>query len=241
MEALISKNFLLSVKFSSLLVFMLVCAGCGGDEDQSPKNPKVEEKSVKDIAGSSYKTVVIGGQEWMAENLRTTKYNDGTDIPNVMDTTEWSNLNGDAYSWLLNDYDMYGTVYGALYNWYAINTGKLCPSGWHLPSDEEWKTLTDFLGGATVAGNKLKELGIIAWDNPFSGGTNETGFSALPGGFRNSTDGKFGGLKSYGCWWSSTESSENGAWGRYVTYNQASVFRAQYHKRTGFCVRCLKD
>ena len=121
---------------------------------------------VQDIDGNNYLTVTIGTQIWMAENLRTTKYNDGTAIPLVTDNTTWANLTTPAYCWYNNDAKTNGSTYGALYNWYSVNTKKLCPTGWHVPNDTEWTTLTTYLGGTAVAGGKLKETGTAHWYSP---------------------------------------------------------------------------
>jgi uncharacterized protein (TIGR02145 family) len=139
--------------------------------------------TVTDIDGNAYNIVTIGGQAWMKENLKVTKYKDGTTIPLVTATGAWVALTTPGYSFYNNS--VTGGVYGALYNWYTVNTGKLCPTGWHVPSTTEWTTLETFLGGASVAGGKLKETGTSKWFSPNTGATNETGFTALPGGARN--------------------------------------------------------
>jgi uncharacterized protein (TIGR02145 family) len=177
----------------------------------------------------------------MAENLRTTKYNDGTSITNVTSTSEWQNLTTEAYCNYKNttNNDTIAT-YGRLYNWYAVNTGKLAPEGWHVPTDAEWSTLTGYLGGESVAGGKLKETGTTHWGSPNTGATNETGFTALPGGHRlfNSA---FEYLGYYGYWWSSTEVGSNTAYYRLVSYEYSSVNSLGYSKLLGFSVRCVKD
>ncbi|MBI5010148.1 MAG: fibrobacter succinogenes major paralogous domain-containing protein, partial [Bacteroidia bacterium] len=137
---------------------------------------------VSDIDGNVYQTVTIGTQVWMKENLKTTKLNDGIALPNVIDNAAWAALTTTGYCWYNNDATTYKSTYGALYNWYAVNTGKLCPIGWHVPSDDEWTLLTTFRGGYSVAGGKLKETGTLHWTSPNTGATNETGFTALPGG-----------------------------------------------------------
>lgn len=139
---------------------------------------------VKDIEGNIYNTITIGSQTWFSENLTTTKYNDGTSIPIVEDQTAWNNLTTPAYCWYNNDQVTYGK-YGALYNWYAVNTDKLCPSGWHVPDNNDWMQLIYYLGGLDVAGAKIKMEGLLFWDSPNLEATNETGFSAIPGGWRS--------------------------------------------------------
>ncbi|HBH49701.1 MAG TPA: hypothetical protein DDX98_13740 [Bacteroidales bacterium] len=205
---------------------------------------------VTDIDGNEYKTVQIGNQIWMAENLKTTKYNDGTEIPLVTENYDWASYNLDTpgYCWYDNDIATYGEKYGALYNWYAVNTGKLCPVGWHVPTDEEWTQLSDYYGGVSNLGGKLKETGTSHWVSPNTGATNETGFTALPGGSRN-ISGNFGSTGYLGIWWSATEHDTyyNAAWSRYVKndeglfYNSRSGNTNHIHKGNGFSVRCVKE
>ena len=196
-------------------------------------------ETVTDIDGNVYNTVTIGTQVWMTSNLKTTKYNDGTVIPLVTNNAEWAALSTPGYSWYNNDEATQKSTYGALYNWYAVNTLKLCPTGWHVPSDAEWTILTTYLG-ASVAGDKLKETGTSHWSSPNSGATNATGFTALPGGGRYN-DGTFGYLGSYGVWWSSTEFDSGYAWPRGMYYYDSSVGRVYGNKEIGFSVRCVKD
>jgi uncharacterized protein (TIGR02145 family) len=178
----------------------------------------------------------------MAENLRTTKYNDGTAIPNVTDGYEWSNLETGAAYCNYNNTTSTDTIatYGRLYNWHAINTGKLAPNGWHVPTDAEWTTLTDYLGGESIAGGKLKETGTTHWYSPNTGATNETGFTALPGGFLYHT-GTFYSIGSSGSWWVATEYGAGFARLRYVTYDGSNVSSGFNNKKIGFCVRCVRD
>jgi uncharacterized protein (TIGR02145 family) len=199
-------------------------------------NPDLSYDSIYDFEGNKYRTIQIGEQTWMAENLRSLKFNDGTDIPFVPDAYKWSILTTPGYTW----YDSDSVGYGALYNWYTVETGILCPAGWHVPADEEWTVLTDYLGGKSDAGGKLKETGTIHWFTPNFEATNESGFTALPAGYR-SYGGYFRGISDSGLWWSSTEWSSSGAWYRAVNYNYASVDRSNSMKSSGGTVRCLKD
>jgi uncharacterized protein (TIGR02145 family) len=194
---------------------------------------------IADIEGSLYKIVTIGTQVWMAENLRTSKYNDGSSIPLIADNTEWSNLHSPGYCWYDNDPDSYKNTYGALYNWYTINTGKLAPKGWHVPTDAEWTTLTTYLGGGSVAGGKLKEVGFIHWSGN-EGATNETGFTALPGGDRDYI-GRYMRIGYYGTWQTSSlyVSGKGLYWMMYN--NQASITQNSSSVQNGYSVRCLKD
>lgn len=197
-----------------------------------------------DIDGNSYTTVRIRRQVWIAENLKTTRLNDGTIIPLVNDSTEWGASSTYACCWAFNDI-YYKKDYGALYNWYAINTGKLCPTGWHVPSDDEWAALISYLGGEYVAGGSLKETGTSHWFSPNDDATNETGFSALPGGYRD-LDGSFSKLGhngNSGFWWTSSDSSviDGFAYGLYFLSSYVSRRGFSYNKKMGFSVRCLKD
>jgi uncharacterized protein (TIGR02145 family) len=202
--------------------------------------PSIVPGTVSDMDGNAYSTVTIGTQVWMGSNLKTTKYNDGTAIPLVTDNTAWTNLATPGYCWYNNDATTYKSTYGALYNWYTVNTGKLCPTGWHVPSDSEWTILTTYLGGESVAGGKLKETGTSHWLSPNTAATNTTGFTALPGSYRD-FGGWFGGGSIDCYWWSSTEYSTDGAWGRGLNNYSSTVVRNYYSKRDGFSVRCLKD
>ena len=195
---------------------------------------------VSDIDGNTYSIVVIGNQIWMAENLKTTKYNDGTDIPLVTDNTEWENLTTPGYCWYNNDEASYKNTYGAIYNWYTVNTGKLCPTDWHLPTDEEWTTLTDYLGGEDIAGGKLKEYGTTHWAAPNTGASNENGFTALPSGYRVSYD-YFYGIGTFGYWWTSTETSFTSSRCMILLYDYSDIISRARDKKNGYSVRCIRD
>ena len=196
---------------------------------------------VQDIDGNNYITVTIGSQIWMAENLRTTKYNDGIAIPLVTDNTTWANLTTPAFCWYNNDAKTNGSTYGALYNWYSVNTKKLCPTGWHVPSDIEWTTLTNYLGGTAVAGGKLKEAGVTHWLSPNLGATNESGFTALPAGNRYPTNGGFVFMGEHGSWWTSTQYSST-VYHRGLMYNYIDVYSNSAGQYTaGYSVRCIKN
>jgi uncharacterized protein (TIGR02145 family) len=197
--------------------------------------------SLKDIDGNVYKTVTIGTQVWMAENLRTTKYNDGTAIPLVTENKAWAALSTPAYCWYKNDARTNKNTFGALYNWYTIYTNKLCPKNWHVSTNEEWVTLTTFLGGDSIAGGKLKEAGAVHWESPNTGATNESGFTALPGGYRYIFGAFYlGGYN--GIWWSATESDASNAWSRFMGYYDSIVASSRnFSKRFGYSVRCLRN
>ncbi len=196
------------------------------------------ELTVKDTDGNKYKTVKIGKQVWLAENLKTTKYCDGTTISYLADTTQL--LDPVPSYFLYNNDSAYKSTYGLLYNWYVVNTGKLCPAGWHVPSHEEWSELATALGGEKVSGGKLKETGTIHWDNPNKGATNETGFTGLPGGYR-SIFGSCEGKGSYGAWWSSTVYGDAGAYIRELSYDTGNLSWNVPAKNCDYPVRCLKN
>ncbi len=199
-----------------------------------------------DADGNFYKTVIIGEQLWMAENLKTTKYSDGTDIPLVISGWKWATLSSPGFCWYDNDRETYGDIYGALYNWFAVNTDLLCPDGWHVPDNEEWDILTDYLGGAEIAGGKLKETGTTHWKSPNTNATNESGFTGRPGGFRiRYWDIKcysiFDQLGMFGYWWSYSEYDNNSSWFRELGYNTGRAEVNHIDKGKGLSVRCIKD
>jgi uncharacterized protein (TIGR02145 family) len=205
---------------------------------------KADKSIVSDIDGNTYKTVQIGTQVWMAENLKTTKYNDGTMIPNITDNTQWENLTTGAWCYYGNN-AVNNAKYGKLYNWYAVSpttTGNknVCPTGWHVPTDAEWTVLTDYLGGESVAGGKLKEVGTTNWNSPNTEVTNTSLFTGLPGGGRN-YNGGCNYVGDFGGWWSSSEDSTDNAWGRFLDSDGGSAGRGNVNKEDGFSVRCLRD
>lgn len=192
--------------------------------------------TVTDNDGNTYKTIRIGGQTWMAENLRTTKLKDGTAIALMTDAVGWTNLTTPGYTWYGGNSD----VYGALYNWHTVKTGKLCPDEWHVPSDSDWTILIDHLGGEDLAGTKLKEAGITHWLSPNPVTANESGFTALPGGFRN-LNGTYSNVRRYGYWWSSTERSASDSWARSLYFGYNNSDRVSSSIKSGFSVRCVKN
>jgi uncharacterized protein (TIGR02145 family) len=204
----------------------------------------VFQNNVSDVDGNTYKTVKIGTQIWMAENLKTSKYNDGTTIPNITDNTQWQNITTGAWAYYNND-AANNAKYGKLYNWYAVSkttngNKNVCPTGWHVPTDAEWYVLTDYLGGQDVAGGKLKEVGTTNWNSPNTESTNTSLFTGLPGGGRD--DGRsYDGIGYVGSWWSSTELDTLNAWGRAIGYYIGIAGRVYNDKEDGFSVRCLRD
>jgi len=185
-------------------------------------------------------TIVIGTQQWQAKNLDVAFYRNGDPIPQVTDPTAWAGLTTGAWCDYNND-PLQGNKYGKLYNWYAVNDPRgLAPQGWHIPSDAEWSTLATTLGGASVAGGKMKEAGTVNWAAPNTGADNSSGFAGLPGGGRG-TSGAFLDVGYGGLWWSSTEPNTPNAWCRLLFYNDGNINRYFNNKRLGFSVRCLRD
>jgi uncharacterized protein (TIGR02145 family) len=213
-----------------LFTITLFCIGLTG----------LQAQTVTDNDGNVYPTITIGAQVWMAENLKTTKYNDGRAVPLVTDDKAWKALTTPAYCWYNNNAKNNKDKYGALYNWYTVKTNKLCPTGWHVPTDAEWTVLTTYLGGEGVAGGKLKEVGTKHWHSPNSDATNSSGFTALPSGVHNS-DGTFGNIGDYGFWWSSIESNTFNAWYWLMYFFTSDTHRESHSKRDGYSVRCIKN
>ena len=188
---------------------------------------------VKDIDGNIYQTVIIGEQEWMAENLRTTHLNDGTIITEIKSNYQWFRNNSPAYCYYDND-TLYGRLHGALYNWYTINTNKLCPVGWHVPNEEDWHVLINFLGGIGTAGRLMKSR--EGWQKA-GNGNNESGFSGLPGGLRYSSS-FFLHNGHYGYWWSYSREKRSAF---YLLYDYPYIFQSSFFPNYGLSVRCVKD
>ena len=215
-----------------------------GTEQSFTTLPENGGGTVTDIDGNVYHVVTIGTQEWLAENLKAVRYDKGDSIPNVPDALEWGDLKKGAYC----NYDknpVSAQTYGRLYNWFAVNSNlNLCPDGWHVPKDTEWQTLIDYLGGEGVAGGKLKATGTLGqgtglWMDPNAGATNESGFSALPGGLRDDL-GNFSLLAENACFWSSTADLAN-AWNRELSFKYVTVERYSRSQNNGYSVRCIKD
>jgi uncharacterized protein (TIGR02145 family) len=227
-------------------------------------NPDLEYGTMTDQEGNSYQTIRIGDQTWMAENLKVTQYADGTPIPLVTDSAAWAELdpNSMAYCWYGNDAAS-KDLYGGLYNWAASSRGAVgsdtlvtgiqgvCPDGWHLPAETEWQELESFLGmsaerveatewrGSNYEGGKLKEVGFSHWEKPNTSATNESGFTALPGGFRGMNGAFYG---HYATYWTATEKSESEqAWYRALNYNKGLIYRHYHFKKLGFSIRCVAD
>jgi len=219
--------------------FLVLAVGC---KKESENNPTV----IKDGDGNIYTAITIGTQVWLKENLQTTKLNDGTPIPLVADKAAWAVCTTPAYC-LYDNILANKTNYGVLYNWYAIGSDKLCPEGWHVPSESELAELFAFLGGKSIAGGKLKTTGTVEsgdglWHQPNTGATNTSGFSALPGGFRNSNGNLFD-LGYSALWWASTEYPPDNAYPFWINNDALTVGDNinGWLKGSGLSVRCLKD
>ncbi|MFW5754653.1 MAG: FISUMP domain-containing protein [Marinilabiliaceae bacterium] len=219
--------------------------GSGGDDNGGDEGDAEYGDGVSDAEGNEYKSVIIGEQEWMAENLKTNKFNDDTDIPYVDDDNDWVNLETPGYTWYEND-ENYSDPYGALYNWYTVETGKLCPDGWRVPTEDDWTELINHLGGVEQAGGKLKDTGTVdggdgLWIDPNEGATNSTGFTGLPGGHRWEDSG-FYDLANQGFWWSSDEGTNSlNAWHFRLHSHFPSVNKQEARKIDGLSVRCIKE
>jgi uncharacterized protein (TIGR02145 family) len=201
---------------------------------------QINAQAVKDADGNSYNVVKIGTQVWMTENLKTTKLNDGTAISLVPDATAWKTSATPCYCWYNNDATVNKDKYGALYNWLTVGTNKICTKGWHVPADAEWTALTTFLGGEKIAGGKLREKGTAHWQSPNTGATNESGFNALPGGYRNNSGG-YANTSFFGFWWSSTEYVQAASYARSLGCEGSTVLKLFSLKKNGYSVRCIMD
>ena len=200
---------------------------------------------IKDIDGNTYKTVTIGTQTWMAENLKTSKYNDGSIIYQIKNIEDWDPIwNTDSAAWVYYNHDeSYNVKYGKLYNWYSINQStngykNICPNGWHIPSDYEWNILIETLGGISIAGGKMKELGEESWNSIDEETTNTSLFTGLAGG---AAEGDMSDFGYSGYWWSSTEDNKDCGWSRELNYNKNYIKRPCAEKKACLSVRCVKD
>ena len=210
--------------------------------------------TVTDIDGNVYQTVQIGDQLWMAENLKTTHYNDGSEIPNIINNDDWSGLSTGAYG----DYDNNPTnseTYGRLYNWYTVDDSRgICPDGYHIPSDDEYKQLELYLGMSESESNHIGWRGTNEgsqlaghadlWNNGDLENNSEfgtSGFSAFPAGYRTDTFGNYTGMGNWGYFWSSSENINNYSWYRILNYNYSNVFRYSDYKQRGMSIRCVAD
>lgn len=202
--------------------------------------PVLAREEIIDIDSNVYHSVKIGRQNWLRENLKTTRFRNGDPIPNIGDPAEWRKLSKAAYCNYDNDV-VFAITYGRLYNWFAaVDSRNICPKGWHVPSEPEWFELTAWLGGVAVAGGKLKEEGTGHWSAPNTGATNESDFTALPGGYRGNK-GAFQILDDFCFFWTSSDYDQSSAWSLFLQNNSEEITRIENLKTFGFSVRCVQD
>jgi uncharacterized protein (TIGR02145 family) len=227
------KKFIWIFQFLIIAFLLIVPRGCKKDNNDG--------FGIVEYNGVDYKTVTIGTQVWMAENLKTTKYSDGSDIPYITVDTIWSAQTKGAFCWEIND-EYFIDIYGGYYNFYAVTDERnLCPDGWHIPSDSEWTILENYLGGSLIAGGKMKANDLSVWLETNAGDSNSSGFTAMPGGSRFE-DGGFGGFLLHADYWTATEYHDTTmAWVRELYGRSATLLVGVADKREGNSVRCVKD
>ena len=241
------KTILTNRKFNWVFVLLIfaVVAGC------TAVNPPEFGGTVKDIDGNEYHTVTIGNQTWMIENLKATHFADSTSIPLTADSAVWRNLKTPGYCWYNNDSTQFKSTYGALYNWYAVSSGKLAPRGWHVPTEAEWATLESNVTQYLYTSGSLSKIlaAKTNWISSTAAGAignvltlnNSSGFNALPGGLRENNKGTFHAMDSTGAWWTSTNKSDTTSLSMTMRCDFNSVDRINKHKWKGLSVRCIKD
>ncbi len=214
-----------------IIIAVFVATGCSKSDDGTG--------DISDFEGNTYKTVRIGEQVWMAENLRSTVLNDGTPLKLVTDSTAWKALTSPGYCWYDNDISN-KDIYGALYNAFTTDSSNICPAGWHIPSKEDWQQLVTYLGDSLNAGGMLKETGTRYWQDPNTGADNISGFSALGAGIRY-FQGTFSSLLDYSAIWSATASDDAGQWFIGLYYGSSSASFGHRKRTYGLSIRCIKD
>lgn len=231
------------------IIFLIVQSCSTSNESENNPTPDTttykQGPNITDIDGNVYSTITINSQTWMQKNLNVNHYKNGDVIPQVINGNLWANLTTGAWCYYENN-TANGPIYGKLYNWYAVTDPRgLAPNGWHIPSDNEWTMLTNYLGGELVAGGKMKETGFAHWLDPNTGATNTSGFTGIPIGCRWWQGGIF---TSYGnsnsTWWSSTQYDAENAWQRGLNFSTVVVYRDNSHifkKTMGLSVRCVKN
>jgi len=242
-------NFKQMKKMQLFFIPILICSltmlfqNCKKEVDNNDNPQPIT--SVKDIEGNVYQAITIGNQVWTKQNLKTKKLNDGGIIPIVTEDADWTNKTSPAMSFYNNQEAAHKHVFGGLYNWYAVNTNKLCPVGWRIPNSNDYQTLMNTLGGAAIAGGKLKDTGLKQaetgyWEIPNEGATNSSHFTGLPGGYR-SANASFAGFGSSGNWWLRDEM--NTELGQYLMlhFQQTEAKKEQISKKTGMSIRCIKQ
>ncbi len=239
-----SKKWIFTLTITGILVILATSCKKKESNENNDDSSVQETGTVTDVDANIYKTVKIGKQWWMAENLKVIHYSNGQIIPNITDSITWTNILHGALCFYENDSLAYASDYGALYNWYAVGSNNLCPLGWHVPSDAEWTTLETYLGGSDVAGGKMKESGTTHWALN-SGATNSSGFTALPGGSRvllfNEPYYFFYYLSYDAIFWSSTAFNAENSKGYVLYYGDNVLTMGLYYSKEGCSVRCIKD
>lgn len=240
-------KIIISTSVAALLISLSI--SCKKENIGVPASSVADNSSLQEILTDSKvavgQTVAIGTQVWMTKNLDVTHYRNGDKIPQVKSTNVWAGLTTGAWCWYKKD-SANGVVYGKMYNWYAVHDPRgLAPAGFHIPTDAEWTTLSIFLGSDAIAGGKMKSTGTIEagtglWHAPNEGATNSSGFTGLPGGYRDYF-GQFHDIRVKGSWWSSSEYNRDFAYSRYLYTSDSYLYRSYYSKRGGEFVRCLKD
>ncbi|WP_439184767.1 fibrobacter succinogenes major paralogous domain-containing protein [Carboxylicivirga taeanensis] len=222
---------------NTLFLLAIICSILYSCSKDSAEEPQQAETTVTDVDNNTYETVIIGEQIWMTENLKASKLNDGTSIP-LVEISE-DNITYPAYSFYKDDIN-YKDIYGPMYNWKTVETGKLCPDGWRVPTKQDWTILIDYVGGDDVASSKLREVGTLHWNNPNDGATDEYGFTALPGGYNS-----HGGSNYIGEWakfWSSTQHESYQDESYSIVFEETRMFYTESDKELAYLnVRCMKD
>jgi uncharacterized protein (TIGR02145 family) len=227
---------------SQALFYLTGCESfLSGPSSQLIEDYSGQIDTVFDINGNAYKTIGIGSQIWMAQNLRTNRLNDGTIIPQIKSDSDWNGNYQIGYCWYNNDSIYNSKIYGALYNYYTAKTELLCPIGWHIPSNSEWTTLVNFLGGSEKAGGKLKDYFTPYWSDPNVCYSNNIGFAARPGGRRSHIKGQFLNIRDQGYWWTSTSKSDFYSYSWTMYNSKTHTNRIESSNRDGASVRCIKD
>lgn len=213
-------------------IFLIFLSGC--EKGKDPPGP------VTDIDGNVYETVMIGDQVWMAENLRTTRMNDGSEIKLITKNQDWNKAGEAALSWYNNDSSLFKVPYGGLYNGFAATDENICPAGWHVPDNDEWRQLVEFLGDSSSAGGKLKVEGLTQWHSPNKGADNSSSFSALPAGMRY-FEGTFSSLSYFTAFWSVNETDNASHNFLSLSYLDSKTTFGSISKKQGFSIRCIRD
>lgn len=229
-----------------LSFIILVSQSCESFLSEPKTLPQIDYSgqidSIVDIDGNVYRTIGIGSQIWMSENLKTLRLNDGTRISLIKDDSIWQYHDRiPATCWYNNDSVHFSKPFGLLYNGFVVSTDLLCPTGWHVPSEGDWNTLTNFLGGSEKAGGYLKDYCSNLWSDPNYCYVDNIGFFALPGGRRNHFGGRFYDINDIGYWWTSSSKNEFYAYARRIFHYETSISRSESNKRDGYSVRCIKD